>query len=594
MAEFTRVFIRVSRLLRENYPALNVCTINGSPVRVIQWQCGGEFTVDPKFGVKKEDALFLDKSRKFIEEALATDSDLVLTPEYSFPFTVIEEILNDPTHWPRPGQLWCLGTQGENRDFLLRRFDDWRKISGVNLISIATEELEVKSFVSPLIYFFRTNDQRLCVLPQFKTGQMADPRNVFEGPNLCLGKHIFIFDLGQEDCQNVFLSLICADALHIKASELISHIPERYIILFHPQLNPDPRYHLLVSFRKDFYMTGQKDTRILTLNWATNTVGCSGGHHYFFNIPWSAYFKNPKSPQPLNDQSQRSNKERNHKKGTPYIVSDRIEVWFSSRYEHCKLFVISKGDNGNSALAVVTRDDPTTEDCYTYDEQTKLWTAGQFSCASNIKDIFLEFSMPMDFPYPICSTDIRQCDNCKKTDYFYGSLLGKFEQHEILCSDECVARLLVGSDVNSDLLRKKKFDLLMHLKRLLSEGKFPNALKYLANNYTFKISKDFPMQGKAQFNIVPIRQTHTDAEALVVITDEITLSRVEKLVKELIDNMSEKYRNQILIYYKLPGNGYVFYDNHLSETSYRNPKFSSNPTSIMRSVMSKIINRGGH
>jgi len=594
MAEYIREFIRVSEILKENNPVLNICTNNGSPVRVTQWQPYGEVTVDRNRGVKKEDSLFLEKAHKFIEKALEINSDLVLTPEYSFPFTILEKILKDETLWPRQGQLWCLGAQGENRDVLFKKFSEWRSITNINLVSFAadSDKLNISSFVSPLIYLFLTKNKELCILPQFKTGQMADPRNSFEGPGLCLGKSIFVFDGSEQRSQNVFLSLICADTLHIHADEIISSIPERYIVLFHPQLNPVPRHSQLVTFRNRFYNTSQKDARILTLNWAAGTFGYSQGQKYLFNIPWSAYFKNSKGSQPLNEQSLRSNKERNHKKGTPYIVSDRIEVWFSDRNEHCKSFIISKGDNGNSPLPVVSRDDPTTEDCYTYDETNKMWVAEQFKCASNMKDIFLEFNIPMDFPYPVCSLNPSECDQCKKTDFFFGSLFGKFETNEILCSDEQVTRLLVGSDNDSDLLRKDKLDMIMHLKRLLAQGEFPESLKYLKNNYVFEICNDFPKQGKNQYNITPINPTHIDAQALVVITNEMTLSRVEKLVNELIDNMNEKYRNQILVYYKSPGNGYVFYDKHLIEKSIMRPKYGPSLTSIRKTV-SKLFGRGG-
>jgi hypothetical protein len=586
------IFVRVSELLSNNYPTLNICSNNGSPVRVLQWQCCGEISIACSSGVKKEDSLFLNKSRKFIEMALDKNCDLVLTPEYSFPFAVLEEILYNSQQWPQEGQLWCLATQGENRQILSERFKNWREIPGLELINIATDSLEVKSFVSPLIYLFRLNDKKLCVLPQYKTGSMADPRNDFEGPNLCRGQHIFVFDLGDNQCQNVFLSLICADALHIEASNIINTIPERFITIFHPQLNPAPRYSELVNFRKSFYNTGQKDVRFLTLNWATNTLGRYNGRTYTFDIPWSAYFKNSKIAQPLLEQSTRKNKENNHKKGTPFIVSDRIEVWFSDRNEHCKSFIISKGDNSNSRLPVINRDDPTTEGCYLYDETENEWGSVQPYCASNIRNIFDEFNIPLDFPYPICSSDPNSCDKCQKTDYFYGSLFGKFEDHEITSTNEQVSRLLVGADNESDSFRKDKFDMLMHLKNLLIQGQFPNALKYLKNNFVFKISDDFPLQGKNQYNIAPRTPTHPDAEALVVITNEMTISKVEKLVQELIDNMSERYRNQILVYYRTPGNGYIFYDKHLSEKSISKPKYSSDFISI-KNVVSTIFNRGG-
>ncbi|HAK72707.1 MAG TPA: hypothetical protein DCP36_02410 [Sporomusaceae bacterium] len=583
-----KIFTRVSHLLRDKYPSLTVCSNNGSPIKVMQWQCSGEININKTVGVKKEDSPIIDKARKFSGEALFKMADLVLTPEYSFPFSVLNEIVSNPAMWPRPGQLWCLGTQGENRDILEQTFSVWKNNSNTYLFDIAVSNLEHNNFVSPLIYLFITQDNNLCILPQFKTGSMADARNSFEGPNLCRGKHIFIFD--HKDCQNVFLSLICADAMHIPSSEISQNIAERHIILFHPQLNPDPRYSDLVTFRQSFFRTDQKDVRIITLNWSEGTLGQFENHLYKFDIPWSAYFK--RSRTSLSDKSLRNNKEANHKTGTGYVVSDRIEVWFSSRLEHCKFFIISKGDNGDSLLPVVHRDDPTTDSSYTYDVLTKRWVSGQLGCASNIKDMFAQYGIPTDLPYPVCLTT-SSCDKCKKTDFFYGSIFGQFEDNEMICSDEKNSRILVSSDKNSDKLRDDKFDLLLHLKRLLDQGELPCALKYLKNNYRFKVSDDFPSQGLYQYNVTPIHSLNRDAEALVVITNEMDVALVEKLVKHLSDSMSERYRNQILVYYRAPGNGYVIYDKHLSNKSIIQPKFSINLSSIKHATF-KLFRRGGN
>lgn len=583
-------FVRVSNLLKENYPSLTICSNNGSPVKVMQWQCNGQITIDRMSGVKKEDVLFLNKARKFIEESSNLNADLVLTPEYSFPFTVLEEIVNNKLMWPKSGQLWCLGAQGENRTVLGDIFKRWHETPNVNLVDCAAIDLENNNFISSLIYLFRTNDQNLCILPQYKIGSMADGSNTFEGPYLCRGKQIFVFDFTSEKCENVFLSLICADALRVPASDVIREIPERYIILFHPQLNPDPRHTDLVSFRKILYSTGQKDTRIITLNWAEGTYGDYDNHSYKFDIPWSAYFKKPTAE--LSNRSLRNSKEVSHKKGTPYIISDHIEIWFSDRIEHCKFFIISKGDNGSSVIPVVHRDDPTTENIYSYDEQVNSWVPGQLGCASNIRNVFSEFEIPMDLPYPVCTIDEDACDRCKKTDYFYGSLFGKFENSEIICSSEQIARLLVASDKESDSLRRQKFDMLICLKRLLANGEVPNSLNYLKDNYMFKVSEDFPLQGLDQYNIAPINITHHDGEALVVITNEMNISAVAKLVKELGDCLNSRYRNQILVYYKSPGNGYIFYDKHLSDKSITQPSYSSSQTSIKHGI-SKIVSLGG-
>ncbi len=282
---------KVSTLVGDRYPDLEVCSNNGSPLSVLQWQPSGEISIDSSFGVKLDNSLFIDKARGFINLAKSQNCSLALTPEYSFPYQVLDEIVMNNGMWPPEGKLWCLGTQGESRAHFIQKMQHWATKSEVITIQTALSRLENRSFVSPLIFLFRDIDGRLVIIPQFKTGPMADPRNAFEGPGLCCGSDIFIFESVNTESWNVFLSIICADASHINQDNLIAQVSRKKVILFHPQLNPEPRHDDFVGLRQKLLGLSNEEFRIITLNWAEGTLVRGDGNLIPFNKPWSAFFK---------------------------------------------------------------------------------------------------------------------------------------------------------------------------------------------------------------------------------------------------------------------------------------------------------------
>ena len=577
MAEFTRVTL----LLGDQYPELDVCSNNGTSVRVFQWQPKGVLVLNHDRGLKCEDTQFIEKARSFIQIAREQHASLVLTPEYSFPYLVLDELVSNNTKWPEQGKLWCLGTQGESRELFNDIMMRWNTDSNIEVIDYAySNNLGVESFVCPLIYLFLTRSGKLCIIPQFKTFAMADPRLFFEGPRLCRGQTIFVFESTVLECENVFFSLICADAIGINSTEILQSISKKSIILFNPQLNPDPRYVRMLALRDELINKRFYEVKILTLNWSANTQVESPA--ITFNKPWSAFYKR-KSDKYLTDEGFRANKENNHKKGTGYALNGYVEIWFSHRHEHCKSFLIRKGDHGSLTRALTSGDEPKTEGCFSFDA-VRSWVPDNDSCMSNIDQLFASYGAPT-FPYPVCQKNSgnSSCDKCQICDFFFGSLLGHFEEGELKTNSELVQRLLVGSDYESDQERAKKLSLVIELKRILDAGNIPIELGYFINNYTFFVHNDFPGLGKQIVNLSPIQDPgHAYPEALVVITEMKREEDVEIILTGLIDRLSCNYRNQILIYYKpITGANFIYYDKHLNGTDIMQPSFDDNLALIM-------------
>ena len=579
MAEFKMATV----LLGDEYPELDVCSNNGTPVQVFQWQPQGVLVLNQDRGVKCEDTQFIEKARSFIQTAREQHVGLVLTPEYSFPYLVLEEIISDNTKWPEQGKLWCLGTQGESRETFNDIMMEWKTKSDIEVIDYAYNNLGVESFVCPLIYLFVTRTGRLCIIPQFKTYAMADPRLFFEGPRLCRGQTIFVFESNVSDCENVFFSLICADAIGINCTEIFQAVSKKSIILYNPQLNPNPRYDRMLALRDELINnTRLYEVRIITLNWSANTQVANTT--VTFNKPWSAFYKR-KGDKYLPDAGFRVNKENNHKKGTGYALNGHVEIWFSHRHEHCKSFFIRKGDHGSLPPVLTSGDEPKTDGSFVFDVSGS-WIPDTDCCMSNIDQLFTAYGAISTLPYPACQSHSRgsSCDQCQKCDFFFGSLFGHFEEGELRTTNsELVQRLLVGSDYESDEERADKLSLVVELQRILAAGNIPSELGYFVNNYAFFVHNDFPDLGRQIVNLRPIDDPgHTYPEALVVITDKKREEDVEIILTGLMDRISCNYRNQILIYYRpVTRTNFIYYDKHLTGTGIMQPSFDDNLALIM-------------
>ena len=580
MNNVTVIFSRVADLLGEDYPNLEICEQNGTTVHVFQWQCEGVISANEVNGVKCEEHMFIEKAKNFISKAKEIRASLALTPEYSFPYGALDYIVCNKEKWPDRGKLWCLGTQGESYDLFAQKLANWSLMDEVQVFRKAFEMLSIKSFVSPLIYLFLSESGKLCVIPQFKTHPMADARLVFENPGLCCGKNIFVFSDKNISCHNIFFSLVCADALSINAQEIFNNINESSITIFHPQLNPEPRHSDIHKFREELIYHDLKSVRIITLNWSYNTKINDDNR---FTKPWSAFFK--RNYKSLSDDTFRRLKERNHKHGTALIIDKHMEIWMSHRFEHCKSMLIGKGDHGSVSPSLSASDEPVAKHCYTY--ENNHWTLMANECSSNIRELFDAHRAPFNFLYPKCQSG-NECDKCKKSDFFFGSLFGHFEKGEIEGHDEHFCRMLVGADVGEDADRDKKLGLILELKRNLEVGNVPRALNYFNNNYALDVDEDFPMHGKRIVNLFPVNSPESSyPEALVVITDKTREEEIEILLHTLSGQLSNKYRNQIFIYYKpVIEDHFIIYDKHLNGTNTFDPEFSENQASIIKT---KII-----
>ena len=554
-----------------NHNGLNVCTPNGEPIKIIQWQSYSDLKYNLRDGVYDDTVNFQGKAREFIKIAIQNNCDLLLTPEYSFPYPVLEEVISGNLNAPSKGQLWALCMQGESRDKFTERVEKWKCQSNIRVIDVAFDATSSKSFVAPLIYIFLDNENNICIIPQFKTHPMADARNEFEAPYLCTGNIVFEFDLtGVQDSQNRFISIICSDVHNIKSEEILLKSSGNKVIIFHPQLNPDPRYDTFTVFRKGFYeYSNNKEVKVITLNWSEGT---NIDKHKFLK-PYSAYYKkgNSKLTNMIN------NIYGNHAKGTYFTLCNHTEIWFSTREEHCKIFLISKGDNGGVAWAAAHRDDPTTIKHFSYTNNG--WTE------TRLKDDLLKFiknNQGKDYTYPL---------DLFSRDVFFGICFGHMFDGEIKANrDELSSRMVVGSDLESDYQRHSKSGDFNDLVKLLKRGRFPESLSYLIDNHEFRIDRELAEKDIITGNLYPKTKpkgqpvTPFDG-VLVVISRKRNENEIRLLLKEITDKLHEDTKKRVLIYYRPADRSeFEYFSEHLEQKNISQAEFSRSITSFKRGI----------
>ena len=195
-----------------------------------------------------------EKAKEFLN--VSKECDLVLTPEYSFSWELLDEILSSKIYYPKDGSLWCFCMQGIAVDDFEKRIKSYQSYMPKDF---NIEFKEKNKYVNILIYLVNCQGN-VFVLPQLK----RHPEK-HEESHMCFGDEILVFNVGNRN----FFSYICADTnLSRENNSLIADEYEN--IIFHPQFND--------NFFEENYCSRKKDALELynniyiSLNWGRPTT----------------------------------------------------------------------------------------------------------------------------------------------------------------------------------------------------------------------------------------------------------------------------------------------------------------------------------
>ena len=320
------------------YPLLNMFLNRGTVIKCAYWQPLGEIRFDKNKGFFCISDHHDEKAQAFLEYIKADKIDIAITPEYSVPWHVLQEVINNKELWPKYGKLWCLGLEGISSDSL-ETFCNRNKQND-NLI-IETEDLDeisLNSFFSCIAYLLYSEKKLVCIL-QFKTTAASDRWAELESKSLTPGNTIYYFS--DEDENNCLLSYICADALNqgISTGKNLLHFQKS--IILHPQLNPKPLHNSFNSMRRNFLDYTKTNTRIISVNWARDTKLRYEDEHLEINVEdsYTACYYNELATDNMQDLIL-----RNKQKGIDILKDDHINIWHMPSKEHCMSFTIGGFD----------------------------------------------------------------------------------------------------------------------------------------------------------------------------------------------------------------------------------------------------------
>ena len=305
-----------------NPPELNVLVPNESNYSTLLFQPRGRIMADSN-GVRNTETDHADQQFKgFVTTALDKNVDLAITPEYSFPWQTLEQVISDG-QVPNLGQLWIFGCESIQPDELTSLRD---RLQGKAVVIHERVEQNDARFLNPVTYVFQTatvgsDEVRVVALIQFKTFPMGDDDH-FEINGMIRGTRLFQF--GGTDSQLRLITLICSDAFAF-SQEDARQLYDRTLVI-HIQLNQDPRNPLFRLYRTHLFMNTGKQTEVIALNWARDIEADVGrGHRCWNNISGSGWYLRPDRF----DQRETTFQE-NHRLGLYYtwLKSDRCHALF--------------------------------------------------------------------------------------------------------------------------------------------------------------------------------------------------------------------------------------------------------------------------
>jgi hypothetical protein len=299
-------------------PTLNVLVPDAHFYETLAIQPGGAIAVRPDFIGHADHPSAVSRFSDFLGLALKKNCDLVLSPEYSCPWEVLTNAVAQKS-LPHVGKIWMLGCEAITPNDLEAVISAHRDVEWIHepIPTVAGNFLDVLAYVTKTEA--TTGGIKDVIVLQFKTLAMGG--DTFERDHLLRGQRIYVWHNPIDNIR--LISLICSEALAFDqaASEQCRLDLHPYVI-FHPQLNENPRHPDISAYRDQVFGRRVGDRiEVLALNWAR---GFTLPQHAPSQYGGSAIYT--KSPEfELSD----TRLEANHQKGLFY------SFWHARRTDLC-------------------------------------------------------------------------------------------------------------------------------------------------------------------------------------------------------------------------------------------------------------------
>jgi len=327
-----------------------------------------------------------------LQEAINRQSQLVVTPEYSVPWSVIGEIVRGPLR-PPMGSLWALGSESITPGDLEALGTSLANRNDIRLLheTIEQQQRVQRSFIDPLVYVFWVRTQAdatvLCILVQFKTVPCRDDDHV-ELRSLYLGRNVYRFRNANPSVQ--LIGIICSDAFDFNDALVADNCAD--VLLLHVQLNKNPANPVYSAYRSRFYaVASNNNAEVVCLNWSAG-VRIEGMADPWNEIAGSGWYVSPRS-DPVDD----ADVNRLHHDGVYYSLVDKRWHGFYLNYSPHFIVIEKQPVFSTGPQVLAPRLAPRVVARCGWNEQTGSWTGVN---ANDGFDAFLQGYVPLDATLP--------------------------------------------------------------------------------------------------------------------------------------------------------------------------------------------------
>jgi len=421
-------------------PNLEILTPDARLYKTLLFQPFGNIETEDDFGGKFVKNINRDisikKFRLFFKLANKNNVDLAITPEYSCPWEVINDLI-ETNDFPKENKIWVIGCESINQNDL-KEIVKKKQIKWIYEDKLNTGE--DNKFFDPLFYFFKTTELssgelRNVIVIQFKTHPMGGTD--FETDNMISGDNIYVFS-NDEDSINL-ATIICSDALDFKVTNLRSSLHTPHLIL-HIQLNKEPFHPKFSKYRKDYYQDRVNNKEFISLNWARN----SKIDDELIQYGGSAFYT--KSDE-LNLKDERIS--NNHKNGLYY--SNWREVYASIFFFNYDEFVFEFENTKVSQAYAPPQNQNNTGPRM---GKSYEWNDDNWKLVENLNDGLCDFCSEIDDDLPqLLSGDLDPIN----IERLIALSIGEATSKDWLHPKNLKSFKIDGNDINSELNRRLTF-----------------------------------------------------------------------------------------------------------------------------------------
>ena len=307
--------------------------------------------------------------RAFLLDAVESQAQLAITPEYSVPWALIAEIIHGAPRPPK-GSLWALGCESitpAELDVLriaANRSPDVRLLHE----TLQPQQRAQTALLDPVVFVFWAADTAgadvLCFLVQFKTVASRDPDHV-ELQSLCLGTSVYKFTAQAGDAS--LLALICSDAFAFTNTLVDAHCTN--LLIVHIQLNPRPASVDYSAYRSRlFSVASNNNVEVICLNWGADVL-TEDSPDTLISTPGSAWYIAPHGVAPTDAAVNQL-----HRDGVYYSIVGKRWHAFYLNYEPHSLLLRKQPVFAAGPQVVAPRVPPQVIARRAWDPQQGAWT----------------------------------------------------------------------------------------------------------------------------------------------------------------------------------------------------------------------------